>query len=401
MPIVTQFGGGGGSGSAGTVTFSSGGTTVNVMPKGSGVANTLVDSLHTDTGTTDTYTGTGGLISPAYSSNTANVASAGQLRLASADTIKFRNNANGADVSLAKTGAASSGIAADSFDVSGFGALVVPTGAVATPGIKFSGQQGLFGQGTWGLSVMWDTATTSQVFGNAGVGNLSGGYYGWSSSASNAGASADTMLSRGGAAATIQLGGANAASPISQTLQSQGSRGGTDSDVAGSSLTIRSGVGTGLGKPSPLILAGNIYGVTGSVAQTVVKRKAFHVSAKVITNNTATTIVTSAGANSSSIGVMINYTVNCSDATNTQSETGTVTISGVVNSTGTQTLAAVVKSANAQAVSSGTITVTWTAVTNGSNVDIKVASNSSLTPTVHTVHIEAINLSAINDITLA
>lgn len=43
-----------------------------------------------------------GLVSTYYKSRTANVASAGQLRLASADTIKWRNNANGADIALSK-----------------------------------------------------------------------------------------------------------------------------------------------------------------------------------------------------------------------------------------------------------------------------------------------------------
>lgn len=43
-----------------------------------------------------------GIVSTYYKSRTANVASAGQLRLASADVISWRNNANGANIDLSK-----------------------------------------------------------------------------------------------------------------------------------------------------------------------------------------------------------------------------------------------------------------------------------------------------------
>jgi len=43
-----------------------------------------------------------GLISPYYKSSTSNIASAGVLRLASSDTIDFRNNANSGNIALSK-----------------------------------------------------------------------------------------------------------------------------------------------------------------------------------------------------------------------------------------------------------------------------------------------------------
>lgn len=70
------------------------------------------------------------------------------------------------------------------------------------------------------------------------------------------------------AAATIQQGLANAASPIAQTLQAQGSRSGTDSNVAGASYTIRSGAGTGTATPSTLILQSYVAVASGTGAQT-------------------------------------------------------------------------------------------------------------------------------------
>ncbi len=59
----------------------------------------------------------------ALASPTASPATAGQVRLASADGINWRNNANGANVALVKTGAASTPFPADVLDVSGFGGI--------------------------------------------------------------------------------------------------------------------------------------------------------------------------------------------------------------------------------------------------------------------------------------
>lgn len=79
--------------------------------------------------------------------------------------------------------------------------------------------------------------------------------------------SGDLYISRG-AAATLQLGAAAAASPVAQALQAQGSRSGTDSNVGGGSLTIRPGTGTGTGTPSDLTLQGMVGAASGTGAQT-------------------------------------------------------------------------------------------------------------------------------------
>ena len=70
------------------------------------------------------------------------------------------------------------------------------------------------------------------------------------------------------AAATLQQGAANAASPVAQTLQAQGSRSGTDTNVAGANYTIRSGAGTGNATPSTLILQSYVAVASGTGAQT-------------------------------------------------------------------------------------------------------------------------------------
>lgn len=89
---------------------------------------------------------------------------------------------------------------------------------------------------------------------------------GWASSATG-GDSQDTMLTRFGAAVT-HLGSGSAASPVAQTLGCQGSRSGTDTNVGGASLTIRSGIGTGTGAASSLILQSPVLVASGTGAQT-------------------------------------------------------------------------------------------------------------------------------------
>lgn len=78
----------------------------------------------------------------------------------------------------------------------------------------------------------------------------------------------DTFLTRGGAAATIQLGAAAAASPVAQTLQSQPSRAGTDTNVAGANLTTRPGAGTGNSAPASYIIQTYVPVASGTGVQT-------------------------------------------------------------------------------------------------------------------------------------
>lgn len=68
--------------------------------------------------------------------------------------------------------------------------------------------------------------------------------------------------------ATLQLGAANAASPVAQTLQAQGSRAGTDTNVAGANLTVQAGTGTGTGASSKLLINAPIGAASGTGAQT-------------------------------------------------------------------------------------------------------------------------------------
>lgn len=105
-----------------------------------------------------------------------------------------------------------------------------------------------------------------------GTGTLSyragaGTEIGWSSSGSAQLGTTDLLLTRS-AAATLQLGAADAAAPVAQTLRAQGSRGGTDTNVAGAAVSIGPGLGTGTAAQS---IVGVLYPetkATGTTAQT-------------------------------------------------------------------------------------------------------------------------------------
>lgn len=107
------------------------------------------------------------------------------------------------------------------------------------------------------------------MFGHNGGGfsMLSGAAFGWGNHATNLSNSLDTALSRA-AAATLQLGAANAAAPVAQTLQAQGSRSGTDTNTGGASLTFRAGAGTGTGTPSTTTFQSYVAVASGTGAQT-------------------------------------------------------------------------------------------------------------------------------------
>lgn len=87
--------------------------------------------------------------------------------------------------------------------------------------------------------------------------------------ASTTGFAADDVFLSRSAAAVLQIGAANAASPVNQSLRAQGSRGGTDTNVAGGSLTVYSGLGTGTATPSELIFQTGVVQASGTTQHTL------------------------------------------------------------------------------------------------------------------------------------
>lgn len=154
------------------------------------------------------------------------------------------------------------------------GQLVVPAGSASfsasVPQIYFGNtsaasiwsdnNNGVNLSATNGGSDLWITGNVARL--------RSAGALQWSSSTTTAVAGAQTFIISP-SAAVIQQGTTNAASPVAQTLQAQGSRGGTDSNVGGADYTHASGQGTGTGTASSLIVKAPTVAASGSGAQTM------------------------------------------------------------------------------------------------------------------------------------
>lgn len=215
-------------------------------------------------------------------SGTSNVAGA-PLTIASG---QGKGNATGSSLIFQTPAAVASGTGAQTMTtaltLNGSQQTVVIAGSRALPAIVFSGAA---------TTGMWlDSGTTWRVtFGGVvdvlsainGIGIQTQGsyYYGFNGrSTISSPANASLQFTNAGATQTInltfpvndtwQFGLANAASPVAQTLQAQGSRAGTDSNVGGAGVTIQSGLGTGTGTRSTLTLRSPVVVASGTGAQT-------------------------------------------------------------------------------------------------------------------------------------
>lgn len=236
------------------------------------------------------------------------------------------------------------------------------------------------------------TSTTGMLYMQNGVGMSvrSGDIFGWTTSTSNPTTTIDTYLSRGGAA-TLQLGAANAASPVSQTLRAQGSRSGTDSNVAGGSLTIQPGPGTGTGAGTKVQVQRNLVTSTGSGAQATGPAETYCES-KTLSNTTgtATAIANVAIAAGGGAGMKAVISVFCTNGTEHASST-VQTYQSAVNKAGTLTIGTATTQTESNAASTGatincTVVPTWIAGTN--SVDIKVTPVITGTATTTTAMID-------------
>lgn len=103
-------------------------------------------------------------------------------------------------------------------------------------------------------------------------------------------------------------------------------------------------------------------------------------SQRVLTNNTAITIVSATIINGSMIGGMIQYHIEVTDGTDFQSEVGSIYYNAI-NKGGTVTVT-VTESNSQQNVSAGTLTSTWNLSTTNPAV-LSINANSSLTPSTN------------------
>lgn len=246
----------GGSGGSGTVTATGGALTANAVVLGAGTTDTKVSTgIVTD--------GVGKLtLTPA--ANTSALVVASHTHTTSNPAIDVAQTWNDAGVTFtaAKINATSTASAAAS--------LLLDLQVAGTSKLNVK-KDGSLNWSVGGLDYGVSTASTFTF-------TISGGYKfavnsGGPSSAqylfaSFAGGTTDLWLTRS-VAAVLQQGNSNAASPVAQTLQAQGSRSGTDTNVGGANYTIASGNGTGTGTISSLILQSPVAVGSGTDAQTM------------------------------------------------------------------------------------------------------------------------------------
>ena len=203
---------------------------------------------------------TGDLISISGITGNTNANGFFKVTRLTADTFSLQNYSTGADI--AGNGAYG-------------GSPAAITGIVQAERFVTVTGSAQFGVGTSAGTVISNTATrgiiSSAADGSAYRGFLgqefavaSGGTVAWSSTAAPSG-TIDTILTRA-AAATLQLGAANAASPVAQTLKFQDATG-TNANAA-ATFTVNGPAGTGTGTPGDIVFKAPIGASNGSTAHT-------------------------------------------------------------------------------------------------------------------------------------
>lgn len=159
------------------------------------------------------------------------------------------------------------------------------------------------------------------------------------------------------------------------TVQSGGATSGATDKAAGD-LVLSSGVSTGTGAANVRIQTMDRKTTSGTGDNSPVDR-AIYMSPKSLTNNSATNILSLTLASGSTLGGVMDYTIEVTDGTNYQVETGQLIVSAY-NKAGSFSCTVTQKNAQ-QNLSSGTLTTTF-AISSANPAVISVNANSSLTP---------------------
>lgn len=176
-----------------------------------------------------------------------------------------------------------------------------------------------------------------------------------------------------------QLGAFDAASPVAQTIQVQSVVAGTANGTAGKDWTFKASSGTGTGTAGNFIFKGVFSAKSSGTGQgTWVDRQIIVSKGKVLTDNTATSLFEIALPTLTMCGGTIEACVVCTDGTDTQSFSQTITYSAV-NKGGVYTKS-ITASTGDKSVSGGTLTNTWSILDGTDKVTIQLTSDTSLAP---------------------
>lgn len=266
----------------------------------------------------------------------------------------------------------------------GYGLTVnAPTGATVNYAAQFLG------------SVILPTTTDSLLFGSAANGvrakYSSTGVLAVRNAADSAGGSLLASTVTASAAVTLSAGSVTTSPSLSPTgwsaLQVSNSV-----DNAAATLSFDAQRGRGASVPGRVdITAGALGTASGATVHTLVQRHTFNAS-KVLTNNSAISIVSATLANGSVHAGQYLYAVEVTDGTDVQIEEGIIACH-VTNKAAAIANNTCIKSTNQQAMTAGTLTVTF-AISAANPALISVNANSSLTPSAGypRVTYEALNL---------
>jgi hypothetical protein len=190
----------------------------------------------------------------------------------------------------------------------------------------------------------------------------------------------DLFLSRRGAA-NWTIGHADEANPVAQTVDFEGARAGTDTDMAGALATIRGSLGTGAGTNPGIKIQTGYPLATGTAGHVASDRSLTSGKWTTLTESSATGIATLTYGASSVISAEFLVTVQANDATNFQVLTSRVRVSSVQKATGNTVSAVNVVGTDLTSASSGTLTCTPTVTEAAGAVTLLENCVSSLTQT--------------------
>lgn len=269
--------------------------------------------------------------------------------------------------------------------------IVLPLGAINTPALTFTGATSTTGMFKTGAQIRFtlDGSSAQLVLASgAGFGVAVTGGLGIGSPGGT-----PTVLLTPVTTGSLLMGQPASATPAANTFQiGENSRGGTDSNVAGASGTLKPGIGTGLGAGTKLCIQRDIMGATGSTAQNTIDGYCVGPS-KTLSNTSATaqSLANISVPSNSAGGVFGTITVTCTDGTNFDSETQSFNVS-YVNKATVLTVGTPAITTSTAANNSGSCTAGITAVAGTNSVDIKVTpAFTTIVPTIVTSYIELAN----------
>lgn len=375
------------SAAAGGITNSAG---ANVIPKSDGTnlvassiseasAGALATSAGTALGLTATapaattgasQAGVGVTItaSPAVAStDTAGAAAGGSVTItAGAAARNASGNANGGDITLATGAGIGTGVA---------GTVIVPAGSAGRASVGTAGNNGIYFNS--GNVYVLSTGTMRSSLGPDGIrtdGTVAGTSIGFSNGFPSNGV--DTGFCRRGAANPAW--GAAAASPVAYTHSLAADGSGTD--ITGASAVLQPGAPTGAGASGSLRIKTFVPGSTGtSLSKTTTDRLLIAGTTVALTDATAVTVATVQVPSGTVAGGEVSYTIKVTDGTDHQSLKGRAQWAAV-NKGGTVTASISLLGTEAVITSAGTLSNTVTIVPSGNTVLLKLAADTSLSP---------------------